>query len=152
MNISKDLIYSFVGATERAAYGASLFKGKNDKIGADQAAVDEMRLHLNSINMRGRVVIGEGELDEAPMLYTNEELGNKNGDEFDNSRKRGTPFEFTVGKGQVIEGWDKGLIGMQVGGTRVLVIPPEMAYGSQGIGPIPGNATLVFSIELVEIK
>ena len=83
MNISKDLIYSFVGATERAAYGASLFKGKNDKIGADQAAVDEMRLHLNSINMRGRVVIGEGELDEAPMLYTNEELGNKNGDEFD---------------------------------------------------------------------
>ena len=76
----------------------------------------------------------------------------QNGDEFDNSRKRVTPFEFTVGKGQVIEGWDKGLIGMQVGGTRVLVIPPEMAYGSQGIGPIPGNATLVFSIELVEIK
>lgn len=80
-------------------------------------------------------------------------VGNlQGGAEFDNSRKRGTPFEFTVGKGMVIEGWDKGLVGMQVGGQRALVIPPEMAYGEQGIGPIPPNSTLVFMIELVEIK
>jgi len=76
----------------------------------------------------------------------------QNGQEFDNSHKRGTPFDFTVGGGQVIEGWEKGLIGMKVGGQRVLVVPPEMAYGEGGIGPIPGNATLVFSIELVAIK
>lgn len=76
----------------------------------------------------------------------------QDGTEFDNSKKRGTPFEFTVGGGQVIKGWDEGLVGMQVGGQRILVIPPHMAYGADGIGPIPGNATLVFSIELVEIK
>ena len=83
MIINKTLIKSFALSTERAAYGASLYKGKNDKIGADQAAVDEMRQQLNKINMKGKVVIGEGELDEAPMLYINEELGTRKGDEFD---------------------------------------------------------------------
>ncbi len=75
----------------------------------------------------------------------------KNGEEFDNSRKRGEPFEFTVGGGQVIKGWDEGLVGMKVGGSRVLVVPAEMAYGDAGVGPIPGGATLVFAIELVSI-
>ena len=83
MNIDKKFIQSFVGATERAAYGASLFKGKDDKIKADQAEVDEMRKHLNSIDMRGKIVIGEGELDEAPMLYINEKVGTNSGNEFD---------------------------------------------------------------------
>ena len=83
MIIDKTLINSFVKTTERAAYGASNFKGKNDKIAADQAAVDEMRKELNTINMKGKIVIGEGELDEAPMLYINEEVGTKIGDEFD---------------------------------------------------------------------
>ena len=83
MTIDKVLINSFVKTTERAAYGASIFKGKNDKIGADQAAVDEMRKELNTINMKGKIVIGEGELDEAPMLYINEEVGTKSGEEFD---------------------------------------------------------------------
>ena len=83
MNIDKILIDSFVKTTERAAYGASIFKGKNDKIAADQAAVDEMRKELNKLNIKGKIVIGEGELDEAPMLYINEEVGTKKGDEFD---------------------------------------------------------------------
>ena len=83
MIIDKALINSFVKTTERAAYGASNFKGKNDKIAADQAAVDEMRKELNTINMKGKIVIGEGELDEAPMLYINEEIGTKIGEEFD---------------------------------------------------------------------
>ena len=77
------LIESFTKATERAAYGASLLKGKGDKVAADQSAVDEMRLQLNKINMRGKIVIGEGELDEAPMLYVGEKVGNKSGEEFD---------------------------------------------------------------------
>jgi FKBP-type peptidyl-prolyl cis-trans isomerase len=76
----------------------------------------------------------------------------QDGTEFDNSNKRGTPFEFTVGGGQVIKGWEEGLVGMKVGGQRILVIPPEKAYGPNGIGPIPGNATLVFAIELLEVK
>jgi len=83
MTISKTLINSFVISTARAAFGASQFKGKNDKIAADKAAVDEMRKHLNTINMRGVVVIGEGELDKAPMLYINEKLGTNKGEELD---------------------------------------------------------------------
>jgi len=83
MVINKTLIESFAKATERAAYGASIFKGKNDKIAADQAAVDEMRAELNKINMKGKIVIGEGELDEAPMLYINEKVGTQTGESFD---------------------------------------------------------------------
>jgi len=83
MDITKDIINSFIKVTERAAYGASKFVGKNDKIGADQAAVDEMRDQLNTIKMKGRIVIGEGELDEAPMLYVNELVGTKFGEEYD---------------------------------------------------------------------
>ncbi len=83
MNIDISFIDLFAKSTERGAYGASLYKGKNDKVSADKAAVDQMRNQLNKINMKGRVVIGEGEMDEAPMLYINEKLGNNNGDEFD---------------------------------------------------------------------
>ena len=83
MIIDKSFINSFAKATERAAYGASTFKGKNDKIAADQAAVDEMRNELNKLEIKGKIVIGEGEMDEAPMLYINEEVGTKNGEKFD---------------------------------------------------------------------
>jgi len=99
------------------------------------------------------VKIGTGDAVEEGDTVAVHYVGTlQNGQEFDNSKKRGEPFEFKVGKGMVIEGWEKGVIGMKVGGQRVLVIPPEMAYGEKGIGPIPGGATLVFSIELVEIK
>ena len=83
MIIDKELIKSFAKTTERAAYGASLFRGKGDKIAADKSAVDEMRTQLNKINMKGKIVIGEGELDEAPMLYIGEKVGNNSGEEFD---------------------------------------------------------------------
>ncbi|MCA9366636.1 FKBP-type peptidyl-prolyl cis-trans isomerase [Candidatus Kaiserbacteria bacterium] len=77
----------------------------------------------------------------------------QDGTEFDSSVKRGTPFEFTVGAGQVIQGWEEGVVGMQVGGKRVLVIPPAMAYGEVGFPPvIPPSATLVFTIELLAIN
>jgi fructose-1,6-bisphosphatase II / sedoheptulose-1,7-bisphosphatase len=83
MLINKNLIEHFVRSTEQAAYGAFLFKGKNDKIAADQAAVDGMRKELNQIDMKGRIVIGEGEMDEAPMLYINEKVGTNIGEELD---------------------------------------------------------------------
>ena len=76
----------------------------------------------------------------------------QNGAEFDNSNKRGQPFTFKVGAGMVIKGWEQGLLGMKVGGQRVLVVPPELAYGSRKVGPIPPNSTLVFAIELLEVK
>ena len=81
--INPKLLDKFVKVSERAAYGASLYRGKNDKIAADQAAVDEMRSEFNKIEMKGRVVIGEGEMDEAPMLFIGEEIGTKKGEELD---------------------------------------------------------------------
>ena len=81
--INPKLLDKFIRVCERAAYGASMFRGKNDKIAADQAAVDEMRKELNKIDMKGRVVIGEGEMDEAPMLFIGEKVGNGSKDELD---------------------------------------------------------------------
>jgi hypothetical protein len=76
----------------------------------------------------------------------------QSGEEFDNSQKRGEPFTFTVGEGRVIAGWEQGLVGMKVGGQRILVIPAELGYGNRAVGPIPANSTLVFSIELLEVR
>ena len=83
MAIDKKFVDQFINVTSKAAYASSFFIGKKDKIAADKAAVDSMRSELNKINMTGEVVIGEGTLDEAPMLYTGEVLGNKNGPTFD---------------------------------------------------------------------
>jgi fructose-1,6-bisphosphatase II / sedoheptulose-1,7-bisphosphatase len=83
MDIEKFFLNKFVKATEFAAYGASPFIGKGNKIAADQGAVDCMRSELNKIDMRGRIVIGEGEMDEAPMLHIGEKVGTKNGPELD---------------------------------------------------------------------
>ena len=83
MTIDKKYIEHFINVSSRAAFASSYLVGKKDKIAADQAAVDSMRLELNKINMNGKVVIGEGSLDEAPLLYTGELLGNKNGPNFD---------------------------------------------------------------------
>jgi peptidylprolyl isomerase len=74
------------------------------------------------------------------------------GKKFDSSLDRGVPFTFTLGAGQVIKGWDIGVEGMKVGGQRILVIPPELGYGANDYGPIPGNSTLTFEIELLGVK
>ena len=74
------------------------------------------------------------------------------GTKFDSSLDRRTPFTFTLGAGQVIPGWDQGIQGMKVGGTRKLTIPSELAYGERGQGAIPPNSPLVFEVKLLEVK
>lgn len=75
-----------------------------------------------------------------------------NGQKFDSSLDRGKPFQFVLGAGQVIKGWDQGVAGMKVGGKRKLTIPPDMGYGARGFPPvIPPNSTLVFEVELLAV-
>lgn len=76
----------------------------------------------------------------------------EDGTEFDSSYQRGEPFKTRIGVGQVIEGWDMGVLGMKVGGKRKLIIPPQLAYKDQEIGIIPANSTLIFEVELVGIE
>jgi FKBP-type peptidyl-prolyl cis-trans isomerase FkpA len=103
--------------------------------------------------------LGTGTLAETGHLMTvnytgwfyNSAATDHKGPEFDSSTGRG-PFTFTLGGGEVISGWEQGVTGMRVGGLRRLVVPPSLGYGSLRFGPIPPNATLLFEIELLEVK
>ena len=100
------------------------------------------------------IKIGDGQEVEKFNIVTVNYTGLlEDGTIFDSSLNPGrTPFRFTVGAGQVIKGWDEGLIGMKVGGKRKLTIPPELGYGSRDNGPIPANSTLIFEIDLLGIE
>ena len=100
------------------------------------------------------IKIGDGQEVEKFNIVTVNYTGLlENGTKFDSSLNPGrTPFRFTVGAGQVIKGWDEGLMGMKVGGKRKLTIPPELGYGGRDNGPIPANSTLIFEIDLLGIE
>lgn len=99
------------------------------------------------------VIFGTGEAVKIGDTVTVHYIGTlQNGQEFDNSNKRGQAFSFTLGEGKVIKGWEEGVVGMKKGGKRILVVPSSMAYGEAGYGPIPGGANLVFAIDLLEVK
>ena len=100
------------------------------------------------------IKIGEGsEVKKFDIVTVNYTGTLEDGTKFDSSLNPGrTPFRFTVGAGQVIKGWDEGLMGMKAGGKLKLTIPPELGYGSRDNGPIPANSTLIFDIDLLGIE
>jgi len=108
----------------------------------------DKELNVQDLEIGDGVEIQAG--DTASMHYTG---WLENNTKFDSSLDRNQPFEFVLGAGQVIKGWDEGVVGMKVGGKRKLTIPSDMGYGARGAGGvIPPNATLIFEIELLAVK
>lgn len=98
-------------------------------------------------------IVGEGDEAVAGKTLSMNYVGTLlDGTKFDSSYDRNEPFSFVLGGGQVIKGWDQGIVGMKVGGKRHLEIPSSFGYGDTGYGPIPAKATLIFDVELLEVK
>lgn len=99
------------------------------------------------------LVAGSGAVASAGDEVTVHYVGTlSDGKVFDSSRDRGEPFTFTLGSGQVIRGWDEGVAGMRIGGTRRLTIAPDYGYGDRAVGPIPPNSVLIFEVELLGVE
>lgn len=112
-----------------------------------KSTMDEKKLKVEDIK------VGTGsEVKSGDTVVINYVGTLPDGTKFDSSYDRGQPFETQIGVGRVIKGWDIGVMGMKVGGKRKLTIPPELGYGSQPAGSIPPNSTLIFELELVNIK
>lgn len=150
-------IFAFIVVAAALIWGGIWYNNKLDLRSADQLRADQERAKqveakiMENLKIED-VVVGKGDAvkngDKVSVHYTGILT---NGDKFDSSYDRGTPFEFTVGAGQVIRGWDLGLVGMKKGGIRNLTIPPELGYGNRPIGTIPANSTLKFTVELLSI-
>jgi FKBP-type peptidyl-prolyl cis-trans isomerase len=138
-------------------FGPALFPplGAQAPVALDQNATTTMNTPLPTTLTATDTVVGTG-AEAVPGSTVNVQYVGMlpDGTVFDaSSNHGGQPFTFTLGAGQVIPGWDQGLVGMKVGGKRQLVIPPDMAYGAGGVpGAIPPNATLIFDVELVGVE
>jgi len=119
---------------------------------AGAAAAQAQQALVNEIKITD-LTVGTGTTAVAGDTVTVNYVGTlDNGTKFDSSFDRNQPYTFQLGAGKVIPGWDLGVPGMKVGGKRTLVIPPDLAYGAQGYGPVPGNATLHFTVELLAVS
>lgn len=144
---------SLLSAADNNEQPAAVIYSENGVAGVGEALESAMEGNNVSKLVVTDVLLGSG--TEAKMGDTVEVsyIGTlQNGQEFDNTYKKGATFTFTIGEGKVIKGWEQGVVGMKEGGQRILVIPSDLAYGAEGYGPIPGNATVVYAIELVHVK
>jgi peptidylprolyl isomerase len=143
--------FAFLGGSAAIAIGASLLPtGALAAIKAKSSKVVKMSDGLQYTDL----VVGTGASPQKGQKVTVNYVGTlTNGKKFDASADHGGTFSFNIGVGQVIRGWDEGVMSMKVGGKRRLVVPPELGYGAQGAGNvIPPNATLIFEVELVGIE
>lgn len=116
------------------------------------AETGQMVVTASGLNYQD-LVVGTGKVAEAGQTVAVHYTGwLTDGTKFDSSIDRGKPFEFPLGAGRVIAGWDEGVAGMKEGGKRVLIIPPELGYGDRDLGVIPSNSVLKFEVELLEVK
>lgn len=116
-------------------------------IDASDAGGNLVRLVIDDVRLGSGEAVKDGD-----TVVTHYIGSTQDGVRFDSSYERGETFTFTIGAGKVIEGWEKGLVGMKEGGQRILVIPSEMAYGNMQVGAIEPNTPLVFAVELLEIR
>lgn len=141
----RDFTGSFGGNTIEALNSNMNFDLQKDILEKDLQNVDQLQIT--------DLALGEGAEAMTGKTVSVNYIGVlPDGTKFDSSWDRGVPFEFTLGQGQVIAGWEQGILGMKEGGLRQLVIPSGLAYGEQEIGPISPNSTLIFMVELIEVK
>lgn len=120
--------------------------------GVTKSEMDNFQTMPDGLKIKDEVV-GNGTEVKSGDTVTVNYLGTlENGTKFDSSYDRNQPFTTQIGVGQVIAGWDEGIVGMKVGGKRKLIIPPDLGYGSQNLGSIPPNSTLIFEVELISVK
>ncbi len=116
------------------------------------AEVSDAQVSSTGLGVK-EITLGSGPLAEPGDILTVHYVGTlEDGRVFDSSLGGDTPFSFTIGAGQVIRGWDEGLIGMRVGGRRLLTISPDYGYGGQGVGSIPPNSILIFQVDLLNVQ
>jgi FKBP-type peptidyl-prolyl cis-trans isomerase len=134
-----------MGATENQANG-------ENSVSENSMSGGEMTTTASGLQYRDEQVGTGAEAKRGDHVAVHYTGTLQDGKKFDSSRDRGRPFEFDLGAGMVIRGWDEGVAGMKIGGRRTLVIPPDLAYGARGQGPIPPNSTLNFDVELLGIR
>jgi FKBP-type peptidyl-prolyl cis-trans isomerase len=153
MNKNKFLVLA-LGAT--IAFGACTKKEETATTGTKQDTTTTTTTTQSNASAKVEIqdtLVGKGAEATNGKTITVHYTGTlKDGTKFDSSVDRNEPFSFVLGAGQVIKGWEQGLLGMKVGGKRKLTIPPELAYGNNAVGAIPANSTLIFDVELKDVK
>ncbi len=138
--------------------GGVWYNNRLDRAVQDKASAEAEKIKMDQANQASKLKVedlrvGTGAKAKSGDTVSVNYLGTfENGKKFDSSYDRGQPFEFQLGVGRVIKGWDLGVLGMKVGGKRALTIPPELGYGAAGASPIPPNTTLKFTVELLAVK